>query len=311
MKERSLILFTLLMQTAAGAYLVPSGLQLWFGDSLSSLETIQLFRVIFWLVMGLSILGLLASFLHLGSLRNAWYGLSNLRSSWLSREIFFALLFTSGVSLYSLLGANTRPGLTIAVLYVITGISELALVYCMSRIYRLRTVPGWNSPVTTLSFWTTTFLLGILTSIVSFYLTARSVINYQASLPILAELEWQNNLVTLIIPLTYLSLSLIIIQLFLVSKNSPQKSASSKCFPGTHMNVACIRQVLLGLGGSGLLLSILFLYNPSPSIITITSLVILSWLCIVVSEVLGKTTFYEARKQPGLVYPELPWNSSR
>lgn len=310
MKERSLVLFTLLMQTATGAYLVPSGLQLWFGDSLSSLDTILLFRVAFWLVMGLSILGLLASFLHLGSARNAWYALSNLRSSWLSREIFFVLLFTSGVSLFSVLGANTRPGLAIVVLYVIIGFLGLALVHCMSRLYRLRTVPRWNSPVTGLYFWITTLLLGVLTSIVSYYLTALFVINFQASLPMLAELEWRYELVTLVTPMTYLSLSLIIIQALLTSKHLPQKLNFEKDIQGKFMDFASIRQWLLGLGGSGLLLSILFLHNPSPGISTIASLVIISWLCITTSEVLGKTAFYEARKQPGLVYPELPWGSS-
>lgn len=309
MKERSLVLFTLLMQTAAGAYLVSIGLQFWFGDSLSVLDTILLFRVAFWLVMGLSILGLLASFLHLGSARNAWYALSNLRSSWLSREIFFALFFTGGVSLFSILGANTRPGLAMAALDVITGLSGLALVYCMGRIYRLRTVPSWNKPLTGLNFWTTTLLLGILTSLASFYLTGLYRFNYQTSPPMLAELEWQNNLVTLITPLTYLSLGLILIQALLTGQYLREKSYILKEVPGKHMNIASIRQWLLGLGGSGLLLSILFLNNPSPSIRTIASLVIVSWLCIVTSEALGKTLFYEARRQPGLVYPELPWSS--
>ena len=277
---------------------------------MSSLDTIQLFRVAFWLVMGLPILGLLASFLHLGSARNAWYALSNLRSSWLSREIFFAMLFTSGVSLFSVLGANTRPGLAIVVLYVMTGFSGLALIYCMISIYRLRTVPRWNSPVTELSFWTTTLLLGILTSIVSYYLTALYVINYQASLPMLAELEWRINLVRLITPLTFLALTLILIQALLTSKRLPRKSSFNKDIPGKHKAIASFRQWLLGLGGSGLLLSILFLHNSSPSISTIASLVIISWLCIVIGEVLGKTAFYEARKQPGLAYPEMPWSSA-
>ena len=44
MKERSLVLFTLLMQTAAGAYLVPIGLQDWFGNSLSGLDLYPAFQ---------------------------------------------------------------------------------------------------------------------------------------------------------------------------------------------------------------------------------------------------------------------------
>jgi DMSO reductase anchor subunit len=180
----------------------------------------------------------------------------------------------------------------------------------MGRVYRLRTVPRWNSQVTGLSFWTTTLLLGSLTSLVSFYLTALYVINYQASSPMLAELEWQNKWVTLITPLTYLSLGLILIQALLTSNYLPEKSNIIKNIPGKHKNIASLRQWLLGLGGSGVLLSILFLHNTSPSISTIAILTIISWLCIVASETLGKTAFYEARRHPGLAYPELPWSSS-
>lgn len=305
MKERSLILFTLLMQTATGAYLIPGGLQLWFGYHPGNLDTNQFFRGLFWLVMILAILGLIASFFHLGSPKNAWYALSNLRSSWLSREIFFALLFTSGVSLYSLLGANARPGLAMIVLLIITSFAGLSLVYSMSRLYQLRTVSPWNSPVTALSFWTTTLLLGGLTSILSFCLTALSAINYQASPSLLAELEWRSKLVTLISPLTYIALILIIIQGLQISKELSQKSEFKKGIPGKIINIACIRLWLLSLGGSGLFLSIFLLNNPSPRINTIASLVIICWLCNVTGEVLGKSAFYEARRQPGLIYPEL------
>lgn len=310
MKERSLVLFTLLMQTAVGAYLVPVGLMLWFGDSISDLDTILLFRVVFWLVMGLSILGLLASFLHLGSIRNAWYALSNLRSSWLSREIFFALLFTLGVSLFNLFGANTGTRLAIAVLYVLTGIAGLALVVSMSYIYRLRTVPHWNTPATERYFWTTTFLLGGLTSVTSFYLTVQYLINFQADLPMLAKLEWKKELVTLITPLACFLVILVLIQLWLSSNRMAQTSLTKEKFPSKKKSILTNHRWWLALGGSGILISILLLLNPSSNIGTITSLVVVSWFCVLTGEVLWRIAFYEARKQPGLVYPELPWNSS-
>jgi len=45
---------------------------------------------------------------------------------------------------------------------ILAGACGLALVYAMARVYRLRTVPAWDSALTTLSFFATTVLLGSL-----------------------------------------------------------------------------------------------------------------------------------------------------
>ncbi len=48
----------------------------------------------------------------------------------------------------------------------------LMLVFCMSKIYRLRTVPVWNRFTTPVAFFTTTLLLGVLVYAVVCVLTA-------------------------------------------------------------------------------------------------------------------------------------------
>jgi anaerobic dimethyl sulfoxide reductase subunit C (anchor subunit) len=53
--------------------------------------------------------------------------------------------------------ATTRN--IIAVLAALIG---LALVFSMSQIYQLRTIPAWNTIATPITFFTTTFLLGTL-----------------------------------------------------------------------------------------------------------------------------------------------------
>ena len=57
-----------------------------------------------------AVAGLGAAFLHLGRPSNAWRALGNLRSSWLSREIFFASAFTAALgasALFSLVKGSS------------------------------------------------------------------------------------------------------------------------------------------------------------------------------------------------------------
>jgi anaerobic dimethyl sulfoxide reductase subunit B (iron-sulfur subunit) len=136
--ERSLIAFTLLAQMAVGATWFLSFMQ---PHSRAALAVIAL------IMLG----GLLASFLHLGTPLNAWRSIRNLRTSWLSREVLCAALFT-----VSLGGVLITGGIGIWLADAI----GLALIVSMAQVYRLRTMPAWNRRPTMVSFFVTTLLLG-------------------------------------------------------------------------------------------------------------------------------------------------------
>ena len=87
-EEVPLILFTLLGQLAVGGFWM---MWMWTEHITRTLNLIP------HLIVGVSLgVGLLVSFAHLGTKRNAWHVLTNLRRSWLSREILFAGLFGLG-----------------------------------------------------------------------------------------------------------------------------------------------------------------------------------------------------------------------
>lgn len=151
MRERSLVMFTLSVQTSAGAYMILAVLQLIGSDEVLTLPVIAILSVL----LGLS---LLAAFFHLGSPGRAFRALSNLRSSWLSREIlavsvFGCLLLVQGVLLLSGLSASR-------LLAAVTAVTALALVIVIGRVYMLSVVPVWNSPLTILSFFASSIMLG-------------------------------------------------------------------------------------------------------------------------------------------------------
>jgi anaerobic dimethyl sulfoxide reductase subunit C len=112
-------------------------------------------------VLGLLMLGTLAAGLHLGSPLRALFSLKNIRKSWLSREALLAASFALLV-LILLLRRRFELGHTTldqALIFMAIFLGN-CLVYGISRLYMLRTVPAWNNLGTPATFFNSTFLLG-------------------------------------------------------------------------------------------------------------------------------------------------------
>lgn len=193
--EWSLLLFTLLAQTAVGAFLFWELPRIFSSSNLllrceNSLKPYLIFT-------GIAILALLISFFHLGNPMHAIYSLSNLKGSWLSREILFASLFTGLMVLVNIMEWRDFKGKDFnRIISAVTILSGLALVYSMAQIYMLSTVPLWNSPSTMLEFFTTTFLLGLVLTvgIGKAKTTRNSAILLLISLPLLLFIKLINLL---------------------------------------------------------------------------------------------------------------------
>ena len=147
MKERSLVAFTILSQMAIGAF--------WLLSVLNGVNAVNLL-----FLTAIMLVALAASFLHLGSPRRAWRAFGGWRSSWLSREVLCAALFTAllgGLTLAAWLPIDLASAGT-----WLAALCGLALLISMTQVYRLRTTPAWNQWPTTASFFITTLLLGAL-----------------------------------------------------------------------------------------------------------------------------------------------------
>jgi anaerobic dimethyl sulfoxide reductase subunit B (iron-sulfur subunit) len=143
-----LILFTLLAQIAVGGF--------WVLAWINTAGDILLLRLLIGICLGL---GMLASFAHLGSKRNAWRALTRIRKSSLSREVLFAGLFGLGwlwTMLENLIWQQSNFEST-----AITAIFGIGLIYNMSQVYRFPAAPGWNTWRTHAGFMLSALLLGL------------------------------------------------------------------------------------------------------------------------------------------------------
>ncbi|MDH3672232.1 MAG: dimethyl sulfoxide reductase anchor subunit [Gammaproteobacteria bacterium] len=108
------------------------------------------------MVLGLLVLGLVASFFHLGRPERAWRSAAMWRTSWLSREAIVLPATMVVVAAYGLAhyfseaGAASKPTLVIGLVGVLV---VLALFICTSMIYAcIKFLQEWASPLTVINY---------------------------------------------------------------------------------------------------------------------------------------------------------------
>lgn len=162
--EWTLVLFTVLSQMAVGTFLLLSALLLATRGEIDSAGRKAL--VAAGLVLAAA---LLASLFHLKSPLDAYKMMNNLGTSWLSREILFVALFLGTGCLYAVVEFKRIGSVKTRILVAsVAAIMGIGLVYCMARVYMLRTVPAWNTWLTLATFFSTGLLLGAAPLVVAF-----------------------------------------------------------------------------------------------------------------------------------------------
>lgn len=121
----------------------------------------RLNRTALYFAAGLMVVALALSFLHLNNPLHSVYALSNLGTSWLSREILFVSLFLFALVLVIFILHFRKPDVKYYRGFILgTAIIGVFMVYTMSRLYMIPTVPPWNSLSTLVGFYSTALLLG-------------------------------------------------------------------------------------------------------------------------------------------------------
>ena len=151
----SLVIFTLLVQSAVGSVWCVQAALFWSGGRADLLHL--KFQIIAALCLALA--GLAAAMTHLGKPGESLHAVKNFKSSWLSREIFSVNLFTGVLAVMAAL-AYIHPAALKGWLMLVGSLTGGTALYAMTRVYRLRTVPSWNHAGTPLNFLGSALLLG-------------------------------------------------------------------------------------------------------------------------------------------------------
>ena len=147
----SVVVFTTLAGVGQGLFLAVYAADLLSRGSVAGESAVLFIAVGAALAAGLAVLGLAASFFHLGHPERAWRAAAMWRTSWLSREVIVLPLFTGLCAAYALATQQGWAGgawLGAAALLACT-----ALFVCTAMIYMcLRFLQEWASPLTLVNF---------------------------------------------------------------------------------------------------------------------------------------------------------------
>lgn len=160
-REWALPVYTILLQLATGSLLLLWIIRALNITKLGGAATDKMVKIPVLIIFLTIIVAIIGAHFHLSKPFRSFLAVSNLRTSWLSREIIFTLSFfltVGGLVLLQWFVPN-RAKLKSALGWIAISLG-LILIYCMSNIYLLPTQAAWNSPVTIISFYLTMILLG-------------------------------------------------------------------------------------------------------------------------------------------------------
>jgi anaerobic dimethyl sulfoxide reductase subunit C (anchor subunit) len=301
----ALVIYTILTQMAVGSFVV-LGIVHFYAMRKAGVEQADRLSDRALLAIGpILVLGILASLFHLGNPINAPRAISNLGSSWLSREVFFTVLFTVIGGAFAI--AQWRKISTFMVRNIIAWIAALvglAAVYSMANIYMLQTQPAWDSLATPVQFFTTSFLAGAL-AIGSAFVANYAYVKQKE--PECAEVQC-SLLRSVVRGIAVASVVLLGIEMlvyplhmaYLVASGNPAALQSVSMTFSQFGVLLALRLVLVVLG-AGIFGLFLFRYaSISGMELTMGNLVYTAFALVLISEALGRFLFYATQVRVGI-----------
>jgi len=303
-REWSLVIVTVLGQMSVGAFLVFLVVYFFAARKAGREEAERLSDFSLLAIGPVLILGMVASVLHLGNVMNAYRAVANLGSSWLSREIFFGVLFAVVGGAFGLMQwRKIGPfGLRIAIA-IVAALLGIALVVSMAAVYLLPTQPAWDTWATPVRFGVTTLLLGVLA------MGAAFVANYailQRRDPSCAEAQCTLLRSTLrwlaIAGVVLLGVELVVIplQISTIATSSAFGLTSIEMLLGEYGTILGLQLALvfLGAGVFGV-----FVYTNAMSAgkeNVMSGMAYAAFAIVLVAEILGRFLFYATQVSIGL-----------
>ncbi len=154
-EEGPLMMFTLFSQLAVGSFLVLVLIRSLLGSR--DPQAIKMTNFGIMAVGPIMGLALIFSLFHLGTPLGAYRSISNLGTSWLSREIltaggFFVFWFVTYQAY--------KKGRSGSILAILTSLLGLAVIFSMASIYATSIFPAWANANTYIAFYGATLALG-------------------------------------------------------------------------------------------------------------------------------------------------------
>lgn len=291
--EWSLIIFTLLIQLAVGWVITFSVLQIKYFDLQSSVGK-GIVSKLTLILIPIILVALFSSFLHLGSPIKAIYVFNNLTSSWLSLEILLVILFSVTVS-FLIYAFNGSVSLFEHrnLICLLSSTIGLLLLFSMSKIYMIETVPAWNKLSTPILFTTSSLILGLLFLLVvlSWLVSGKEVDITFASV----RIKYFKNIIMLVSMLLLLETVVFVVQNFIHGSNIAELESRRIILENNTLLFSL--RILLNLVA---IIGLLIIAQSTSYQRYYLSILTVSFFIISISEIIGRYLFYEMYSRLGV-----------
>jgi anaerobic dimethyl sulfoxide reductase subunit C (anchor subunit) len=305
LREWALPVYTILVQLAFGAlltlWLVRAFTAARYGKDRAN-HVIDMALIIIFMTIAA---GMIGAHFHLSRAYLSFLALLNLHRSWLSREILFNLLFffsTGGLIYLQFWGKNAwRLKTVLGWLAILFGAAN---IYCMAHIYLLQTQLVWDTPMTILSFFTTTLLLGMmaLASILLMDLKYSELRNLpKAGVQAQVIQKTLGRLAAASVIMASLVIAENAYQLLLLSQSSLETAqASLRLLLQLYPALLGMRMVAMILGVAGMAGAVYWYFRHGKPASDLLVPAYLTLLFVMVGEILGRFLFYATHVRLGV-----------
>jgi anaerobic dimethyl sulfoxide reductase subunit C (anchor subunit) len=242
---------------------------------------------------------------HLSKPYFSFLAVLNVRSSWLSREILFTLLFFISVSLLWLIQWRGMGKLRLkTVLGWAAVFFGWANTYSMAQIYILPTQPAWNNLFAASSFFTTALLVGVSSLLTWLIMDLRysELIGSQKAtmqaLIIQKSKKWFAATAILVVVVLFIE-NVIQIRSLLNSSLETVQASATLLFH-LYPVLLGIRLALVAVGVGGLALALYMHHRDQKPASAMLLPAYFTCLFILVGEILGRFLFYAIHVRTGI-----------
>ena len=303
-REWTLPVYTILMQLATGALLA-----LWivrtFNKAKFGEEALdRIFRYPLFVIFITTLIAMAGAHLHLSRPLFSILSVLNFHTSWLSREIAFNILYFITVVILLLLiwfqAGKHRLKTALGWIAIALG---LITVYCMGRVYLISTQPAWNTPITILSFYFTTLLLGVMSLSLMMILDLKfAEVRAQADLNVRLQIL-KDSLVWFAIVAVVAAGAIIaanFLEISYLRSGSKEALTSLQLLLGLYAPLLSIRMVATLAGISLLVLSIFLMIRRNKQANELLFPLYISCMLVIIGEILGRILFYATHVRIGI-----------
>lgn len=303
-REWALPVYTILMQLAVGAFFIIWLIRHLAGSKFSPQE---IDRIIFNPILVIAftiVVAMGGAHFHLSKPFHSFLAVLNFKTSWLSREIIFTVLFflTTMIVLYLVYFQPHRRSL-------VSGLGWLAivfgfvLIYCMALIYLIPTQVAWNSTTVILSFFITALMLGGMAIACLMMLDLKfAEIQKADDVDLRAQVIRYSSggLTVLTVVLAVFSLGILFTQIRLLSQGDPIARTSLRLLVELYLPLLLLRLACLTYAPLALTLAVVKMYRKQSAPQNLMNPVYLSCLMILVGEIIGRFLFYATHIRVGV-----------